>query len=224
MLSPFGVWDYIFDTGSSFWDFLCWNRHDEEPQRGIVTGTHIDRGETNGGATDSNPGADTTHKADNSSGIEFGTIGDTQVHIKINSKGGGRWIQTIDTNNVLQRCKKGTTSPYVDPCWESDNYPFYYTESARKFANAGVLFRDDEPERKYSHYIESGEIRWIATVSEVTWNRVVNTLTINQAYTYGFTFNASGIHPISPRQATKSEIDAHTQAVDRYFPGYTFKY
>ena len=74
-----------------------------------------------------------------------------------------RWVQTV-LNSAGNECN--VEVPYIDPCTNNDNYPFYYTDSELKSKRSnGVLSFNDIPTRP-----KEGEVWWRGELSVVRNN------------------------------------------------------
>jgi RHS repeat-associated protein len=142
--------------------------------------------------------------------------------------GSSNWVQTMDTNYPFPGINR---NPTVDPPKEKqDNLPYHYTLDERKKLGRGVYYFEDSPGMDFVESFNLNDTFYFhAILTEVTYDydaQKGNILTVNKAYSYGFTLGFDGIiHSYGPRPATEEEIREHISIVTgkEEFPNYSFK-
>jgi hypothetical protein len=120
-----------------------------------------------------------------------------------------KWIQTVHGNDF--------DGPCVDPCDRTWDDPFYRSHDSA-YNNKGYF--EDQQTSLLSDCLRVGTISRFSTVTEVMVGPN-NTLTVTQAYSYGYTYFGS-ITPDCLRPATQEELNVHMGIVETQFPTYHF--
>jgi hypothetical protein len=127
---------------------------------------------------------------------------------------GFRWTQTVRTNARHPDCTK--TSPYVDPCPNGDDKPFYWTDAEEKQHKNSFYDWPHRPTPK------TGVTDWDATLCLMGVDEKNKSVKPFDCLNYGWSLDAQGDLKMRRPVSTFSNYGEHRSTLESEFPDWYF--